>query len=322
MQKFINKPENASQELLEGLTLAYPELITLVDGSLVVNKKLSEAERVTVVALGGTGNEPALSGFVGEGMLDVFAAGDIFAAPGPAACLKAVQLADKGQGVLLICANHTGDVLTADIVMKQAEKIGLQIALVKVQDDVSEKRGLVGCVPVCKIAGAAAAAGKTLAEVAEVTQKFADNMATIAVSASSMTNSVAGTEAVPVAAGSMIVGTGIHGEAGGEVLTQKTADETAALLLDVLLTELDVKAGERLLVIVSGSGNTTLMEQLIIFRSVYVQLAAKEITVAASIVDELLTVQEAAGFEMCLARFDEELPELWQSACRTPYFKN
>ena len=52
----------------------------------------------------------------------------------------------------------------------------------------SDRRGLVGCVPLYKIAGAAAAAGKSLEEVAAVAQKFADNMATIAVAAKGATH--------------------------------------------------------------------------------------------------------------------------------------
>lgn len=81
MKKFINKPEDLTKELLEGLAMANEEIIELVDGHLVVNKKLKDADRVTVVTLGGTGHEPALQGFVGEGMVDIAVCGDIFAAP-------------------------------------------------------------------------------------------------------------------------------------------------------------------------------------------------------------------------------------------------
>ena len=85
MQKFINNPENLTSELLEGLVLSNPDIITLEQGNLIVNKKLAEADRVTIVTLGGTGHEPAISGFVGEGMIDISVAGNIFAAPGPQA---------------------------------------------------------------------------------------------------------------------------------------------------------------------------------------------------------------------------------------------
>lgn len=88
MKKFINDPENLTSELLEGLALANKDIIHLEDGNLVVNNKLKDADRVTIVTLGGTGHEPAISGFVGEGMVDISVAGNVFAAPGPQACMK------------------------------------------------------------------------------------------------------------------------------------------------------------------------------------------------------------------------------------------
>lgn len=329
MQKFINNPENLTHEMLEGLALANPDIITLVQGNLVVNKKLAQADRVTVVTLGGAGNEPAMSGFVGEGMVDIAVIGDIFAAPGPQSCLEALKMADRGHGVILVVLNHTGDMLTGNLVMKQAEKLGLQVRKIVVQEDIAEaardnlaeRRGLVGCVPLCKIIGAAAADGKSLEEVAALAQKFAADMATLAVMAASATHPVTGEKLKPVEAGMMEIGVGLHGE-GGAVQQLATADATAALMLDALLNDLAVTAGEKLLLIVNGSGATTLMEQLVIFRACYALLSEKGIEVAASAVGELLTVQDVAGFELFIARMDEQLLSYWNAPCRTPYYKN
>ena len=49
------------------------------------------------------------------------------------------------------------------------------------RENADDRRGLVGCIPTYKIAGAAAAEGMSLEEVAAVAQRFADNMATLAV---------------------------------------------------------------------------------------------------------------------------------------------
>ena len=186
MQKFINNPDTLTTEMLQGLALAHSELVSLELGKLVVNRKLAEADRVTIVALGGSGCEPALSGFVGEGMLDIAVVGDVFAAPGPQACIEAIKLADKGKGVLLVALNHAGDILASNLAMKQAEKLCINVAKIVVQDDIADapreeaqnRRGMVGAVPLLKIAGAAALAGKSLEEVAAIAQGFADNMAT------------------------------------------------------------------------------------------------------------------------------------------------
>ena len=328
MQKFINNPDTLTTEMLQGLALAHSELVSLELGKLVVNRKLAEADRVTVVALGGSGYEPALSGFVGEGMLDIAVVGDVFAAPGPQACIEAIQLADKGKGVLFVVLNHAGDILASNLAMKQAEKLGINVAKIVVQDDIADapreeaqnRRGMVGAIPLLKIAGAAALAGKSLEEVATIAQGFADNMATLAVAASGATNPATGMEISKVAAGCMEVGIGLHGEAG-KAKPMATAEETVAIMLDALLEDLNVLVEEKLLVIVSGSGATSLMEQLIVYRNCYAYLAEKEIEIVASHVGELMTVQEMAGFEICIARMNEELVEYWNAPCRTPYFK-
>ena len=122
MKKFINDPENLTSELLEGLALANKDIIHLEDGNLVVNNKLKDADRVTIVTLGGTGHEPAISGFVGEGMVDISVAGNVFAAPGPQACIEAIKMADKGHGVLFVVLNHAGDMLTGNLTMKQVKR--------------------------------------------------------------------------------------------------------------------------------------------------------------------------------------------------------
>ena len=328
MQKFINNPDTLTTEMLEGLALAHSGLVSLELGKLVVNRKLAEADRVTIVALGGSGYEPALSGFVGEGMLDIAVVGDVFAAPGPQACIEAIKLADKGKGVLLVVLNHAGDILASNLAVKQAEKLGINVAKIVVQDDIANapreesqnRRGMVGAVPLLKIAGAAALAGKSLEEVATIAQGFADNMATLAVAASGATNPATGMEIAQVAAGCMEVGVGIHGEAG-KAKPMAIAEETAIMMLDALLEDLNVLAEEKLLVIVSGSGATSLMEQLIVYRNCYAYLAEKGIEIVANHVGELMTVQEMAGFEICIARMNEELVEYWNAPCRTPYFK-
>ena len=57
----------------------------------------------------------------------------------------------------------------------------------------------------------------------------------------------------------MEIGTGQHGEAGKSKGPLASADETAETMLNFLLEDLDVQAGEDLLVIVNGTGATTLV---------------------------------------------------------------
>ena len=75
------------------------------------------------------------------------------------------------------------------------------------------------------------------------------------------------------------------------------------------------------MLIINGSGVTTLMEQLIVYRKAVDVLKQQGIEVVANYVGEMLTVQEQAGFQMFMARMDDELPRLWNAPCNTPYLK-
>lgn len=326
-RKFINKPENITSELLEGLALANPFILDVRPNNLVVNKGLKRADRVTIVALGGSGNEPALEGFVGEGMIDVAVVGDVFAAPGYKAVIEALHLADKGKGILLVVLNHAGDMLTATRTMEEAHKAGLKVSMVVTREDVAfaprwdadRRRGLVGCVPLYKIVGAAAAHGKSLYEITAIAQDFADNMATIAVACKTATHPQNGSAFAVLGSNEMEIGMGQHGEGGGNRQKMKNADDTAIQMADLLIDDLNLCAGEEIMVIVNGTGSTTIMEMLIIFRCVHKYLSSRGIMVVANWVEEVLTVQEQAGFQLFFARMDAQNLWYWNAPARTPY---
>ncbi|MFN8483895.1 MAG: dihydroxyacetone kinase subunit DhaK [Anaerolineae bacterium] len=328
MKKFINKPENIVAELLEGYALAYPDKIHLTENHLVVRTVPKDEGKVGVVTLGGSGHEPALSGWVGYGLLDVSVPGEIFAAPGPPRVLEALRLAERGAGVLFIVLNHAGDMMTGNMTMQLAKKEGLNVVKVVTQEDISNapredadnRRGLMGCLPVYKVAGAAAEAGLPLKDVAGIAQRMADNMATIAVAAAPATHPVTGQPFFSLPDDEMEVGMGQHGEAGTGRMKMKTADETVDIMLNALLKDLDVKEGDELLVMLNSTGATTLMELFILFRRISQALAEKKIKLVRARVGEFLTVQEQAGFQMFVARMDPELIRLWDAPCDSPFF--
>ena len=99
----------------------------------------------------------------------------------------------------------------------------------------------------------------------------------------------------------------------------KSADETAEIMVNGLLNDLSIKEGEKIMLILNGSGATTLMELFIIYRKCEQLLKEKNIEIVANFVGEMLTVQEQAGFQMFMARMDDELLRLWNAPCRTPY---
>lgn len=327
MKKFINGPLDLTFELLEGLAIAHGDKIAIQSEKLVVRATPKDESKVALLTLGGAGHEPALSGFVGEGMLDVSVVGDIFAAPGPPKVLEAMRLLKRNAGILFVVLNHAGDVMSANMAMEMAEKEGIKVKMVLTHEDIApgldtpieDRRGLVGCVPLYKIAGAAAEAGKTLNEVYEIAERFNNNMATLAVAMKSATHPSTGDTLFELADDEMEIGMGQHGEAGTGSTKILSADKTAEVMLAGLISAIDAKTGDKVMVILNGAGATTLMELFIVLRGVKKVLDQKGIVIAASKVGELLTVQEMAGFQMFIAKMDDELLELWAAAADSPY---
>lgn len=326
MRKFINDPDNLVNELLAGFALANAKTVALAGNNLVVRTNPKPNDRVAVVTLGGSGHEPALSGFVGEGMLDISVPGEIFAAPGPPRVMEALRMAQREAGILLVVLNHAGDVMSANIVMEMAKKEGLNVKQVLTHEDISagprnqpeDRRGLVGCLPVIKVAGAAAEQGRSLDECLAVAEKMERNMATLAVAVAGATHPSTGDVIADIPEGVMVVGMGQHGEAGGGTQSLKTAGETAHIMLDALLADLEAKPGDQFLVMVNGVGATTLMELYVVLGCVKGLLEEKGMTLARGLAGEFLTVQEMAGFQLCIARLDAELLALWDAPCHSP----
>ena len=327
MKKFINDPENLTSELLDGYVKAYSNKVALQSEKLVVRAQPKDASKVAIVTLGGAGHEPALSGFVGEGMLDISVVGDIFAAPGPPKVYEALKTANRDAGVLFVVLNHEGDVMSANTAMEMAESEGFKVKRILTHEDIApgadapaeDRRGLVGCVPLYKIAGAAAEAGKSLDEVYAVAEKFNNNMATLAVALKTATHPASGEAIFDLADDEMEIGMGQHGEAGTGSSKIMTANKTADTMITQLSKAVNAKSGDKLLVMLNGAGATTLMELYIVFRRVKEYLADQGIEVARSLVGEYLTVQEMAGFQMFVAKMDDELLQLWDAPCDTPY---
>ena len=234
--KFINNPENVTAELLEGYVLAYPDQVKLADENIVVRVDPKPEDKVAIVTLGGSGHEPALSGFVGEGMLDCSVVGDIFAAPGAQRLFKALQLMKREAGILLVVLNHSGDVMSANMACQLAERAGIKVAKVLTHDDISagigaddnDRRGLAGCIPLYKILGAASEEGKSLEELVEIAERYNKNVATLAVAMKSCSHPQNGAVITDLPEGIMEIGMGQHGEGGGGQKPLVSADDTAA----------------------------------------------------------------------------------------------
>ena len=91
-------------------------------------------------------------------------------------------------------------------------------------------------------------------------------MATLAVAMKTATHPASGQAIFELADDEMEIGMGQHGEAGTGPSKILTADQTAEMMLSRLVAAVKAKAGDRLLLVINGSGATTLMEMYIVLR--------------------------------------------------------
>jgi len=332
MTKFINSTENITGELLEGYTMAFSDIVKLGGENIIVRTNAKSDDKVAIIAFGGSGHEPAVSGFVGEGMLDCSVVGDIFAAPGAQRLFQALQMFKRDAGILLLVLNHSGDVMSGNMAKQLAERAGVKVKSIMTHDDISagldaaddDRRGLGGCVPMYKILGAAAEQGKSLDELIEIGERFNANLATLAVAMRGCTHPQNDATITELPVGMMEIGMGQHGEAGaGGTQPLVSADETAEFMVGMLAKKLNAKSGDKVLLYINGSGATTLMEQFIIYRAAAKKLQSQGIEIVDGYAGELLTVQEQAGFQMIMGKLDaDHIGYLKNGKANAPYWKN
>ncbi len=313
--KFINETDNITAELLEGYVMAFKDQVALAAENIVVRKNAKSEDKVAIVAFGGSGHEPAVSGFVGDGMLDCSVVGDIFAAPGAQRLFQGLQLMKREAGILLLVLNHSGDVMSGNMAKQLAERMGIKVASIMTHDDISagldtpddDRRGLAGAVVMYKVLGAAADAGKSLDELVEIGERLNKNIATLAVAMGSCTHPQNGATITELPKGEMMIGMGQHGEAGmGGSQPLVSADATAEYMVDQLAKKLDYKSGDKAVLYINGVGSSTLMEQLIVYRAAAKRLESMGVEVVDGFAGEMLTVQEQSGFQMISAKLDAD----------------
>ena len=118
----------------------------------------------------------------------------------------------------------------------------------------------------------------------------------------------------------MEIGAGQHGEGGGVRVPMMSSKETVATVAEALCGKLGLTQGDKAFVMINGCGATTTMELLILFKDTVEFLKAKGVEVVGSMVGEILTVQEAGGFQMNIAKWDDEFIRLWNTPCHTPAY--
>ncbi len=264
MKKFINKPEDFVDEMIQGLISAHPRKIATVANDLrcIVKAGTKKRGKVGLSTGGGSGHLPLFLGYVGDGMLDGCSVGGVFQSPSAEQMLNVTKAIDAGAGVLYIYGNYGGDVMNFDMAAEMADVEGIHVESLAAAEDVAsapkgqegKRRGVAGIVFVYKIAGAKADELAPLAEVKRVAEKAAANVRTMGVALSPCIVPEVGKPTFTLAEDEMEIGMGIHGEAGVRRGKLKPADAIVDEMMQSLLGDLPYRRGDEVAVLVNGLG--------------------------------------------------------------------
>ncbi|EJQ21754.1 MULTISPECIES: dihydroxyacetone kinase subunit DhaK [Bacillus] len=326
MKKFINSPEEVVRDMIDGMLFAHSDkLQNMPETNIIIRANSPFEGKVAIVSGGGSGHEPAHMGFVGEGMLDAAVIGEIFTSPTPDQILKAIQKVDTGSGVLLIVKNYSGDIMNFEMAAEMAEAQGIPIATVIVNDDIAidnsshtmRRRGISGTIFVHKIAGAMAEKGASLKEVEDVANKVIANIRSMGMALKTCTIPGAGTVGYKIGENEVEVGIGIHGEPGTHRISMIAANKMTELLLEHILSDMQLKIGDKVAVMVNGLGGTPLMELYILNKMINIILNKIGIDICKTYVGEYMTTIDMAGFSITLLKLDEQLTALLNDPANT-----
>ncbi|SIT49027.1 Dihydroxyacetone kinase [Paraburkholderia piptadeniae] len=315
MKKLLNDPSRVVREMLEGLAMLAPDTALLHDANVVVQRGLPapHARRVAVISGGGSGHEPAHAGYVGEGMLAAAVCGEVFTSPSTDAVLAAIRASAGPNGALLVVKNYTGDRLNFGLAAELARAEGIPVEVVVVADDVSlrntvergRRRGIAGTVFVHKVAGAAAAANRTLDEVAALAREAADAIGTMGVALDGCTLPATRQASFSLADDEIELGLGIHGEKGVQRTQPMPADELTETLLTVIADDLQLVNGERVVLLVNGLGATPPMELAVVARAAINGLRRRGLVIERAWCGTLLSALNMPGCSISVMRVDD-----------------
>ena len=331
MKKILNDVYAYVDEMLVGLCAAHPEFYAqTAPGARVIKRADAPVQgKVGIVTGGGSGHLPIFTGYVGKGLLDAAAIGDVFASPSADEMAEAMRAANGGKGVLRLYGNYGGDVMNFDMAGDIVEMEDIPSTTVVLADDVAsakpeeaeKRRGVAGMVYAFKIAGAAAEAGADLDEVTRIAQKAADAVRSTGVALTPCIVPQAGKPTFSIAEDEMEIGMGIHGEPGVRIGKLESADNIANEMIDMLLKDRPINKGDRISPLVNSLGATPPEELYILYRIVKKRIEEAGGEIVMPLVGRYATSMEMAGVSFTFCWLDDELEKLLKAPAECAFWK-
>lgn len=330
MKKILNDPQNYVDEMFDGLVAAHPEIYRAHAHRVIVRAGGKKPGKVGIVTGGGSGHLPVFTGYVGTGLLDGCAIGNVFACPSAEQMAETVRAVDAGAGVLCLYGNYGGDVMNFDMAAEMVDfEDSIRTTSHAVADDVvsasrdeaEKRRGVAGMIYAFKIAGAAAERMADLDEVTRLAAKASDNVVSMGMAMTPCIIPQLGKPSSTIADDEMEMGMGIHGEPGVWKGPIKSADDLLDEMFDTLQKDRPLTAGDRVSVLVNSLGATPLEELYILYRRLAARLAELRVTIVMPLVGRYATSMEMTGATLSILKLDDELEELLRAPANCAFWK-
>lgn len=323
-KKLLNNTDAVAREQFDGFMAAATHLAPVGSFTAAVRKDF-RAEKVAIVTGGGAGHEPMYGGFVGQGLADGVAIGDVFAAPPPDVIVETCTALDPESGVIFVYGNYAGDNMNFDIAAELLEDEEIKTHTVRINDDVIsasddnrvERRGIAGALFVLKAAGAASELYSDFDHVVRLTEKALSHTASVGVALGPCALPRNDSFNFNIADDEIEIGMGLHGEPGVGKTKISSADQTVFELMEHLSKELKLNSNDKVCVLVNNLGASTQMELLIANRAVNKYLADKGVQIHDCLVGSYCTSLEMSGFSISLFKLDDELTQLYDAPCHS-----
>jgi len=322
MTKIMNSVDRYVDDMLDGLLAFAPALRRdNVAPRVVFGEVPQGTQRVGIATGGGSGHLPLFVGYVGAGLADSCAVGNVFEGPSLLACERAIRRADHGAGVLCLLGNYGGDRMNFALACDEVSEdiptrtvLGTDDIASASPEEADRRRGVAGLILLYKAAGHAAARGAPLDEVADFTAHANARTRTIGATFGPCRLPGSDRPNFEMRAGEVEMGMGIHGEPG---LWRRPLPEAKALAADMVNRLIDdpvAQRGDEVALLINSLGATPLEELLILYNEVLSCLNGLGIGVHKVMVGPYVTSLEMPGVSLSMMWLDPEL----KAALSTP----
>jgi len=332
MKKLFNSLDRMPDDMIDGYVAAYPEIVQRgINPRVVRRTRLRTKQNKVALLIGnGCGHEPIAMGFVGEGLLDANIVGDVFSAPSSDLILEGIDEVCGDAGAVLLISRHEGDVINGNAAALMAQDDGLDVRPLLMYDDISsapkghesDRRGAAGTLFIYKILGAAAEAGMALPALLQLGEAVRTETRTLGAALAPGISPLTGELMFTLPDDEVYIGMGVHGEPGVSRRPVGPVRDLVGFMVEELLQDKPIDEGATVVVLVNGSGGTTMMELLTVYSEVNTLLASKHISNTSPMIGSFSTTQEMSGFSISLFTPSETMLQYWRAPHRSPHFPN